>query len=128
MRKLTSCIFIVIFISGCATKQKSIITGALIGASGGLILGNQHKNDNAKIIGAAVGAGLGALIGYRAYKDKNKIKKDQLDKDLEGFSKFAPLLKKPKVKMYWVPHQIKGTKFIERHRVWEIQMPSTWSR
>lgn len=116
-----------IFTTGCATQQKSIATGALIGATTGGILGNQvhGPKPQSSIIGAVVGAGIGALIGYTEHKNRNKTKGES--KADEDIPEFAPMLKKSKVRMYWVPHQIKGKKFIEKHRIWEIETPNTWA-
>lgn len=129
--KLFVTIMSALVLCSCATKDKSILLGAGVGGVLGSVLGHQvgKGNPNGKVIGGATGAAVGGLIGYGGWRDKNKKSKKSLKQEKQDLEKqFAPLLKRPKVKMYWVPHQIKGKKFIERHRVWEIEASGSWSR
>lgn len=124
-------IILVLNLCSCASKDKSILLGAGMGGTLGAILGHQmgRGNPNGKAIGAVSGAALGGFVGYGGWRDKSKRNKKSPAKEKQELEKqFAPMLKRPKVKMYWVPHQIRGRKFIERHRVWEIESSGSWSK
>ena len=112
---------------GCATNSKSMLMGGAIGAGLGSAIGNQNKNDNGAVVGALIGAGIGTLIGHEAYKDKIK-KMGKPDARINQDTEFSPFLTKPDVQMYWVPDSVQGDKFIEKHRVWIIKRPSSWSK
>jgi len=122
-------IFIVItlFQLGCATNSKSLFLGGVIGAGAGVVISNQKGSSKNAAVGALIGAGIGSLIGVSAYKEKLK-KMGTKSPDLKGIKNFSPFLIRPKVRMYWVPDNVQGNKFIEKHRVWVIKNPSSWSK
>ncbi|HAG90312.1 MAG TPA: hypothetical protein DCL41_00480 [Bdellovibrionales bacterium] len=72
-----------------------------------------------------IGTALGGLIGYLGHKDKmKKSTKSKKDDSLPD----TPFLTKPKVRMYWEPDQIKGDKYIEKHRVWVLENSPVWTK
>ena len=104
-----------------------MLLGGAIGAGVGSAIANQNKSDHGAAVGALIGAGIGTLIGHEAYKDKiKKIGKSESNTKID--SEFSPFLTKPEVQMYWVPDSVQGDKFIEKHRVWIIKRPSSWSK
>ncbi|MCJ8277769.1 MAG: glycine zipper family protein [Bdellovibrionales bacterium] len=118
-------------LTGCATTTESMMTGAAIGTATGTVLGHQQSgNGKGRMKGAVLGATFGTIFGYLAHKDKQKrkgMKRKKPPKPLFKRKGFNPFLTKPKVRMYWVPHKIEGNRFIERHRIWEIESNSTWA-
>lgn len=113
---------------GCATTKESIFTGAAIGGATGTVIGHQHSGDSkGRITGAVAGLALGSLFGYLSHKNKKgKVIKSKSSKKLP--TPDHPFLTKPEVRMYWEPDQIKGNKYIEKHRVWVLDQNPVWTK
>lgn len=113
---------------GCATTHESVLTGAAIGGVSGTVIGHQHGGDSqARVTGAVVGTALGSLVGYLSHKNKKGKfvkKKTNEKKPIPDH----PFLTKPQVRMYWEPDQIKGNKYIEKHRVWVLDQNPVWTK
>ncbi len=128
MKKIILFLAAINILTGCASTKESVLTGAAIGGSAGLVIGNQHKNKKkARLIGAAVGSSLGGLMGYLSSKEKQKASKSK-KKNSSNSLLITPLLTKPKVRMYVEPDKIQGNKYIESHRVWVIESSPSWTR
>ena len=131
MKKTISLYIIVSLLTGCATSNESLLTGAMIGGTAGTVLGHQHKgNSKGRMTGAIVGTALGGLVGYLSHKNKKKKRaKKSTVREVEMVKiNDNPFLTKPKVTMYWEPDKIEGDKFIEKHRVWVLKNGSQWSK
>ena len=79
--------------------------------------------------GALVGATLGGVLGYFSHKNKQKKLPGKLvqKKNAKDKTSVNPFLTRPRVRMFWIPDKIEGNRYIERHRVWEIQTNSKWN-
>lgn len=124
-----------LFLSGCATSEKSILLGSSIGITAGAGIGSASNGSQGAAVGALIGAGIGGLIGYAGYKDK--LKKSQNAPDSFQAAPFAvgsasgaqgsrPRLKPSQVKVKFVEDQIKDGTFIPAHFEYEIAEPAKW--
>ncbi len=124
-----------LFLSGCATSEKSILLGSTIGVGIGAGVGSTANGSQGGAIGALIGAGLGGLIGYQSYKDKQKkaeVERNNLltaPYSMSGTSENSssrPRLKPAQVKARFVEDQIKDGTFIPAHFEYEITEPAKW--
>ncbi len=114
-------------LGGCATMKDSLLLGAGAGGTlGGTIgLNASRGNASATILGMAVGAVVGVGMGYLAHESD---KKPKVEKRKPEIRKDHPILSNPNVEMIWVPDQINGDRYVEKHRVWILKQNTHWRK
>ena len=140
---ITVCLIIgSLFISGCASMKRSILTGVGIGAATGAITGAGVQPENRRsgavtggIIGAVIGgAGLYAIHSFLGKRDTKTRRQTLLN--LDKFSVSTPSkrsevqdfkLSAPDVNKECFGWEIKGNKLVQQHCVWSIQGNSFWT-
>lgn len=143
-RIITLALSITLFLSGCATAEKSTWLGAGVGASLGAGLGtlaasseNSRQKTQGALIGAAALGVLGAVIGYQSYKDaakKEQARQAELNSarlDMfgnAGNEQGKPNLRPAQVRVRYVEDQIKDGTFVPAHFEYEISEPARWER
>lgn len=110
--------------TGCATSEKSILTGAAIGGATGAAIGSQRDSKGAAI-GAASGLLLGGLIGYLGFKDKKKKSKTKRKAKVKDD---FPFITKPVVRKYSPAPKVEGNKYIRNCEIFEIKENSKWRK
>lgn len=124
-----------LFLSGCATAQKSILLGSTIGIGIGAGIGSQQENQNGAMVGAVIGGLLGGLIGYSGYNEKQKkdlaLRENVSQPRFDMFSaadknEIRPKLKPAEVRVRYVEDQVKDGTFIPAHLEYEISEPARW--
>jgi len=139
---ISFCLFVSLFMSGCATMKDSTLVGAGIGAVVGGTLGaiashngSTNKSGAPIIIGASLGGLLGAGIGYENHKQREKngtlnpfnTSTSQVQiHSAAGSQGKQPTLRPAQVKVRYVEDQIKDGKFIPAHFEYEISEPAKW--
>lgn len=128
--KMLTLIILSIYLSACASVERSTILGAVLGGTIGGLIGNSNGHDGRReqstLVGAAIGTGLGSLIGYSSYKEEQKKQREQTLKQNPLESR-TPFLTAPKVRRVWVPAKIEGDKYVDGHYMYVIEKTSTWS-
>ncbi|MBA2306848.1 hypothetical protein H0W26_01785 [Candidatus Dependentiae bacterium] len=125
-----------LILTNCSTATKSTFLGAGIGATTGAILGfvtaqngDQEERNRAMLTGGGIGTGVGGLIGYQAYKQKEK---NSLPPKIEGLDKGMqfPWVTKPVISCIQTDDKIEdgGRKWVQGHKVCNIERPSQWSK
>jgi hypothetical protein len=116
---------IAILFSGCASMEKSVVFGGVVGAAAGTGAGllNQ-KSVGSGLIGAGIGAVLGGALAFLIHKDPPK----EVVSDKEKKDEKVPSITTPDVRRVWVPEKIEGSKFIDGHFEYVIDRPSVWSK
>ena len=127
------CAAALLFLSGCATQQKSRAAGIAIGSVGGAAIGGVLSQDGKSqtrnvIIGATLGGVAGGIIGDQIYNKKEQDKKDSFIRGQKSAPSQgqAPNVKPPKVETYWIEGKIVGNRYIEGHYEYVISEPSRW--
>lgn len=127
------CAAALMFLTGCATQQRSTATGVAIGSIGGAaiggVLGADGKSQTRNvIIGATLGGVAGGLIGDRIYNKKEQEKKDAFikGKSFTPMQGQAPNVRPPKVETFWIEGKVVGNRYIEGHYEYVISEPSRW--
>jgi malic enzyme len=136
-RQLTAIVMTAVFMSACATREKSIGLGSSLGAGMGAALGgimNPGKNGQYRtrnvIVGATVGAIAGGFTGSTLHDQKEQEKEIALlksQKNAASRSPAVPELQQPKVEAYWVESKAVGNKWIEGHYEYVISEPTRWA-
>ena len=142
IRNFIVCIFLLGFFSGCASLKDSMTigfgTGAVAGATAGMLSGGDDHKSKRMITGALVGSAVGGLVGYFIHgaleKRDDRTRRDtlfNLDKfgsDASGgLSGDTPAaLSAPVVEAQWVETQVQGKKLVEGHKVWVISEDPQW--
>ena len=109
---------------GCATSEKSILTGAAAGGAIGAGIGSQAGDGRNAAIGAATGLALGGLIGWLGYKDKQKKMSKISDKNKSNED--LPFITKPLIRKYNPEPKIEGNKYIRNCEIFEIKENAKW--
>ena len=140
---ITMCLIIgSLFISGCASMKRSILTGVGIGTATGAITGAGVQPRNRRsgaltggVLGAAIGgASLYAIHSLLEKRDTKTRRKTLLN--LDKFSVSTPSkgsgvqdfkLSAPDVDKECFEWEIKGNKLVQQHCVWSIQGNSFWT-
>ena len=124
---------VTIFATACASKNKSIGAGGLIGATVGAGIGvtipGQSGTERARniIIGSAIGGTAGVLMGAAAYK--NEFKQYEYQKKAPNYPLDPPIppsLKKAKVESRWIESKIIGNRYISGHWEFVILEPASF--
>lgn len=117
----------------CASKNKSMGAGGLIGASvgGGIGALIPEKSGNERVrnvvIGSALGGIAGVIMGSAAYKNESRQNAPLNTSATFPFdAPIPPSLKKAKVESRWIEAKIVGNRYIEGHREFIIIEPAAW--
>ncbi len=122
---------------GCASNEKSMGIGALLGTGAGAALGGiaapgkngKYRTRNV-IIGAAAGGIAGTVAGAALFENTERQKelaylKGRESKDTPAKGN-VPELQEPKVEAQWVETKVQGNKWIEGHYEYVIKEPVRW--
>ena len=141
------CLVFFLFLSicqGCATTEKSVTTGALVGGAVGATAGaladpgqgGSNRFRNVMIgtaIGGALGAGTGLLIDSGTKDEKKssyeKGKRDaaqEISAHPQGPSGAQPMLVPAKTEARWMPDQVHGSTFVPAHFEYQILENAHW--
>lgn len=127
------CAASILFLTGCASTNKSRVSGIAIGSIGGATLGGVLSSDGNLqtrnvIIGATLGGVAGGLIGDHLYNKKEREKKEAFIKGLRSAQVpgQAPNLRPPKVETIWIEGKAVGNRYIEGHYEYLISEPTRW--
>lgn len=123
-----------IFSSGCATQNKSVALGGLLGVGTGAAVGgiiDPGKNGKYRtrnvVIGAAVGGITGSMIGSELHENNERDKQLSYMKGRESNKRTSvPALQNPKVEAIWVDSKVSGNRYIEGHYEYIITEPTRW--
>ena len=128
---------VAVVLGGCATENKSVGTGAGIGALGGAAIGGimdpgkdgEYRTRNV-VVGGMLGAMAGAVTGSVIHKKMDAAKKDAYEKGQASpkpDSSSPPKLSEPKVEAHWVEGRAQGNRWIDGHWEYVILEPARWS-
>ena len=134
-RKIQNATMVVVLMlaTACASKNKSLGAGGLIGVAVGGGIGaaipDQSGNERVRnvVIGSAIGGTAGLLMGAAAYK--NELKQYEYQKKAPNYPLDPPIppsLKKAKVESRWIESKIGGNRFIGGHWEFIIIEPAGW--
>ena len=127
---------VILSTAGCATQNKSVGTGAAIGAVGGAAIGGivdpgrdgEYRTRNV-VVGATLGAILGAASGSALHKRFEDAKKESFEKGKaspKSESGNPPKLSEPKIEARWIEARVQGNRYIEAHWEYIILEPARW--
>ena len=126
-------VMLALIANACASKNKSVGAGGLLGAGvgGGIgaLIPEKSSNERVRnvVIGSAIGGIAGVIMGSAAYK--NESRQNALLKTSATFpfdEPIPPSLKKAKVESRWIEAKIVGNRYIEGHREFVIIEPAAW--
>lgn len=135
--KILSLPFIIaIYLSGCATQNKSTGLGGAIGAGTGAILGGiadpgkdgKYRTRNV-VLGTALGGIAGMATGSILHK---KIQSERKEAYLKGRASAPPnkgampTLKDAQVESRWVEGRVIGNRYVDGHYEYIIVEPTRW--
>jgi hypothetical protein len=128
-------LIVLLFMTGCATQNKSAGLGGIIGATGGAALGGiadagkdgKYRTRNV-IVGATIG-GMAGLIAGSALHDEIKTREAQAySKGRASTPQLGwggmPSLKGAKVESRWIEGRAVGNRYIEGHFEYIITEPT----
>lgn len=130
---------LMILTTGCSTLDKSMFTGAVIGAGaagslGSLATSHRRSHDQAKTViltsalGGLIGMGIASTI-YKQNKEEREKRFSTYDKIMnDPMKKNMPDLTRPRIETRWVKGQIVDDKYIEGHFEYIIVEPTHWER
>ncbi len=136
-RKMKLVLFVssMIFVTSCATKQKTVALGGGIGATGGAALGaiaDPGKNGEYRtrniVVGAALGGMAGLITGSVVGDKMDKARKESFEQGRKAQPSPGemPKIKDAVVETQWVPAKRVGNRFIEGHFEYLIAEPARW--
>lgn len=128
-----------IFLTGCATQNKSTGLGGLIGAGTGAAIGGvmdpgakgKYRTRNV-IMGAAIGGMTGLVAGNIIGGEMEAQKKESYMKGRASAPQASagalPQLTNPKVETRWIEGRTVGNRYIEGHFEYIITEPVRWNQ
>ncbi|MBY0316109.1 MAG: hypothetical protein K2Q26_11350 [Bdellovibrionales bacterium] len=128
-----------ILLTGCATQNKSVGLGGLIGASTGAAIGGiidpgakgKYRTRNV-IMGASLGGMTGLVAGNIIGGEMESQKKLSYEKGRASAPQAPagamPQLTNPKVESRWVEARTVGNRYIEGHFEYIIAEPVRWNQ
>jgi hypothetical protein len=124
------------WLAACATEQRSVGTGAAIGAVGGAAIGGiadpgkdgEFRTRNV-LVGATLGTMVGAVSSALIHKKMEEAKKEAYLKGKAAPTPTGqpPKLSEPKVEAKWVEGRAQGNRWIDGHWEYQIIEPARWT-
>lgn len=128
-----------LFLNGCATANRSVGLGGVIGAGTGAVLGGiidpgkdgEYRTRNV-IVGAALGGMAGMITGSVIQKNTEKQKQEAFLKGQASASPppqagAMPTLKPARVESKWIEaHPVGTNRWVEGHFEYLIVEPARW--
>lgn len=126
----------VLFLSACASQNKSVGLGAALGGGTGALVGSvadpgrrgENRTRNV-ILGTGIGAMAGMVAGSVLYEDSEKKRKEAFLKGQASQPKMdgqPPSLSAPRVETRWIEGRVQGNRYIEGHFEYIIIEPARW--
>ena len=124
--------------SGCATLQKSMLTGVGIGMGTGVVTSMAMAGGRGTLKGALIGTLIGGASSYlihRALQKRDAETRRQTLLNLDKFSVSAPTrrqgaqnfrLSAPDVDKECFDWEVRGNQLVQQHCVWTIRGKATW--
>lgn len=126
-----------LFLSACATQNKSAGLGGLIGATGGAAIGGivdpgkngEYRTRNV-VIGATIGGMAGLVAGSNLHEEIKARESAAYSKGRASAPQMPmgamPSLKNAKVESRWIEGRVIGNRYVEGHFEHLITEPTRW--
>lgn len=121
---------LLLFLSGCASWERSTLLGASAGGALGAGVGTAAGNNvGSALLGLGIGAIVGGTMGFGAHKDQ-EAKRGQLLNPLvtKDFKQKVPTLTTPEIRRVWIEPKVEGDKYVEGHFLYVIDRQAVWGK